>query len=282
MKDLGYYNGKFGPLSEMQVPMNERSCYFGDGVYDATYSRNYVIYCLQEHIDRFYRSAALVGITVPYTKQELADLLYEMLRKMDTGDVFVYWQITRGTAPRHHEYDPEMRPNLWIILQPSGIDAYDETYTAITGEDTRFYHCNAKTLNLLPNVMAIQRAIQGGYDECILHRGERVTECTRANVHMLKDGVFHTPPTDELILPGIARANLIKACRALDIPVSEAPFTVSEMMAADDVFISSSGTFCAQVPAIDDVPVGGKDMAALKRLKDYLYHDFMEKTDRKE
>ena len=68
MENLGYYNGKFGLLEEMTVPMLDRVCYFGDGVYDATYSRNHKIFALDEHIERFYNSAGLLGIKIPYSK----------------------------------------------------------------------------------------------------------------------------------------------------------------------------------------------------------------------
>ena len=92
MENLGYYNGKFGPLEEMQVPMLDRVCFFGDGCYDATYSRNHVIYALDEHLDRFYNSAALLGIRLTQTKAEMGALLTEMVEKVDCGEQFVYWQ----------------------------------------------------------------------------------------------------------------------------------------------------------------------------------------------
>ncbi|MBS5725170.1 MAG: D-amino acid aminotransferase, partial [Clostridiales bacterium] len=75
MKTLGYYNGKYDELEKMSVPMLDRACYFGDGVYDATYSRNHIIYNLNEHIDRFFNSAALLGIRIPKTKEEMKQLL---------------------------------------------------------------------------------------------------------------------------------------------------------------------------------------------------------------
>ena len=92
MENLGYYNGKFGPLEEMMVPMNDRVCYFGDGVYDATYSRNGVIFALDEHIDRFFNSAGLLRIELPCTKDEMKDILNDMVSKVDSGNNFVYWQ----------------------------------------------------------------------------------------------------------------------------------------------------------------------------------------------
>ena len=96
MKRLGYYNGNYGPLEEMTVPMNDRVSWFGDGVYDAGPCRNYHIFALDEHVDRFFRSAAALGIVMPMGKDELKDLLNDLVRKMDTGSLFVYYQVTRG------------------------------------------------------------------------------------------------------------------------------------------------------------------------------------------
>ena len=90
MKTLGYYNGKSGPLEEMTVPMNDRACYFGDGVYEATLARNGKIFALKEHLDRFFNSAGLIKIDIPYTKDELAAILYDMLAKMDDKDCLLY------------------------------------------------------------------------------------------------------------------------------------------------------------------------------------------------
>lgn len=278
MQKLGYYNGKYGELEEMTVPMNDRVCFFGDGVYDATYSRNYKIFALDEHLDRFFNSAALLKMEVPHTKKELGDILQEMVSKMDTGENFVYWQLTRGTGVRNHVF-PECKANVWITLVPKDIV---DTYAKIkltTMEDTRFFHCNIKTLNLIPSVMASERAKQLGCDETVLHRGDRVTECAHSNVHIIKDGIFQTAPTDHLILPGIARAHLIKACKALGYAVDEHPFTVDEMMNADEVIVSSSGSLCLAASEIDGKPVGGKASEMLKNIQDYVYNEFMIATD---
>ncbi len=96
MKYLGYYNGTYGPLEEMMIPMNDRVCYFGDGVYDATLARNGKIFALDAHLDRFYNSAGLLKMEVPYSREELAEILKSLLKEMDDSEIFVYWQLTRG------------------------------------------------------------------------------------------------------------------------------------------------------------------------------------------
>ena len=242
MENLGYYNGKFGPLEEMMVPMNDRVCYFGDGVYDATYSRNGVIFALDEHIDRFFNSAGLLRIELPCTKDEMKDILNDMVSKVDSGNNFVYWQATRGTGIRNHAFPKEGKANL------------------------------------IPSVMAAQKTAEAGCDESVFHRGDRVTECAHSNVHIIKDGVFKTHPTDHYILPGIARAHLIRACKANNIPVDETPFTVAELMDADEVIVSSSGSFCLVANEIDGKPVGGKAPELIDTLQKYLVKEFIDAT----
>ena len=279
MKNLGYYNGKFGEIEEMSIPMNDRVCFFGDGVYDATYSRNYKIFTLDEHVDRLYNSASLLGMNIAESKDEMKSILNEMVSKMDTGENFVYWQVTRGSGLRNHVFPENAKTNLWITISHRDIvDTYKKV-KLITMEDTRFLHCNIKTLNLIPSVIASEKAKQAGCDETVFHRGDRVTECAHSNVHIIKDGVFITAPTDNLILPGIARAHLIKACRKLGIPVSETPFTVAELMDADAIIISSAGSLCLAAEEIDGKKAGGRAPEILKKLQDEVLREFMEETN---
>lgn len=280
MKQLGYYNGTFGPLEEMMVPMNDRVCYFGDGVYEATLARNGKIFGLEDHLNRFYNSAGLLKIQVPYTREEITDVLYSLLKEMDDTDIFIYWQLTRGTAMRNHIFpNPPVKANLWVTMKPGSNANPEESLRLVTTEDTRFLHCNIKTLNLLPNVMASQKAEEAGCGECVFHRGDIVTECAHSNISILKDGVFITHPTDHFILPGISRMHLIQECKKLNIPVDETPFTVKEMMEADEVIVSSSSKLGLSAYEIDGVPVGGKATELWKKLQGAYYERFLRETE---
>lgn len=279
MENLGYYNGEYDLIENMKIPMNDRVCYFGDGVYDATYSRNHNIFALDEHIDRFFSSAGLLQIKIPYTKDEIKALLRKMVKKVDSGEQFVYWQVTRGTSIRNHAFPGEdVKANIWIMLRPSKIKDMSQKIKLITLEDTRFLHCNIKTLNLLPSVIAAQKAEEAGCQETVFHRSDRVTECAHSNVSIIKDGIFRTAPTDNLILPGIARAHIIKMCNKFDIPVDETSFTLKELMEADEVIVTSSGQFCMAACEIDGKPVGGRASEIVKQLQDALLEEFLEET----
>lgn len=256
MKELGYYNGKIGDLNEMTVPMNDRACWFGDGVYEAGMCRNYHIFALDEHVDRLFRSAEMLEIRVPVSKDALKGLLDDLVRRMDTGDLVVYYQVTRGGGPRNHAF-PEGPANLWVTLRPKALNPDLPPVSLITAEDTRFFHCNIKTLNLIPSVMANEKARRAGCYECVFVRpGGRVTECSHSNVHIIRDGVFYTAPTDELILAGIARAHLIAICRRLGIPVSETPFTEDDLLAADEIITSSSTAPCVRACRVNGREAG--------------------------
>lgn len=278
MEKLGYYNGTYGPLDEMTVPMNDRASWFGDGVYDAGPCRNYHIFALDEHVDRFFRNADALKIIMPVSKEELKDLLSRLVQKMDTGNLFVYYQVTRGTGTRKHTFT-EGKGNLWITLTPAEISDGHTPIQLVTTEDTRFFHCDIKTLNLIPSVMASQKATEAGCAEAVFYRpGGRVTECAHSNIHILKNGILYTAPTDHLILPGIARAHLLQACSALDIPFREQAFSLQELFEADEVMVTSSSNLCLRADQIDGIRVGGKDYDLYNRLREYLLNEFYLKT----
>ena len=155
-----------------------------------------------------------------------------------------YYQVTRGTAQRRHAF-PAGKGNLWVTLTPCEMNDGTTPLRLITREDTRFFHCDIKTLNLIPSVMAAQEAEEKGCQETVFYRpGGRVTECAHSNVHILKGGTLYTAPADNLILPGIARAHLLRACKALGIPAREEPYTLEDLRNADEILVTSSGGVC--------------------------------------
>jgi D-alanine transaminase len=281
METLGYYNGTIGEIDDIMVPMSDRACYFGDGVYDATYSVNDVIFALDDHIDRFFNSAGLLEIKIVMTKPKLKTLLQDLVRKVDVkSGVIVYWQVSRGTAPRNHIF-PDVPSNLWVMIRGMELKNNFVPFKVITLEDTRFLHCNIKTLNLIPSVLANEKARRAGCDEAIFHRGGRVTECAHSNVHIIQNGMLRTCPSDNFILPGIARGHLGQCAFKLNIPVDMSPFSVAELFAADEIIISSSGALCVPVSHIDGNAVGGKAPELLNKLRAAVIEEFETATGAK-
>ena len=267
MQTVGYYNGTLAPLDELMIPATDRALYFGDGCYDATTFKNNVAFALEDHLDRFYNSCRLLEIKFPLTRSELKDKLYQVIDANESDTGMLYWQTSRGSGLRNHLFPEDSQPNLLIFTAPFGLVPFDAEFKLISREDTRFLHCNIKTLNLLPNVIASQRAKEAGCQEVVFHRGERVTECGHSNILILKDGVLCTPPRDNLILPGITLKHLLELAKENNIPTSEAPFTMDDLRAADEVIVSSSACLGIRAVELDGQPVGGKDLATLQVLQ---------------
>lgn len=278
MKTIAYYDGKIGAPEELVVPFNDRVHFFGDGCYDATVGANGKVYLLEDHLDRFYSSAKALDINIPMEKKELGELLTKLLSMVDSQVNFVYWQVTRGVEDRNHIYAEDVPGKIWVLVRPQTLNNPDIPIALNDEEDTRFYHCNIKTLNLLPSVMASQRAKRAGCKETILHRGDIVTECAHSNVSVLKDGVFYSHPNDEFILRGIAKTHMIQACYRLGITVMEKPFTLDFLKNADEIIVTSSSNFCLHANALNGEPVGGKDPATLKAIQDEVLREFYEYT----
>ena len=125
-----------------------------------------------------------------------------------------------------------------------------------------------------------------GTEECVQYRAlangieNRVTEGSHTNVHCIKDGVLYTAPLDNLILPGIARKNIIRICKKLDIPVKEEPFSLEFLRSADEILFSSSSNFCIVATELDGKKVGGKAPELLRRLQDALLDDYLTATNK--
>lgn len=280
MENVGYYNGDYDLIENMKIPMNDRVVYFGDGVYEATFVRNHRIFALPEHLDRLYRSLSILEIPFTMSHEELTEILKQMVALVDSEDTYLlYWQISRGTGMRNHIYPRNSKPNLLITVSKMPMkDIYKKTYRLISLEDIRFLLCNVKTLNLIPNVIANQRAKEAGCDEAVFHRGERVTECAHSNISILKNGVFQTAPTDHLILPGITRLHLIQIAKVNGIEVLEEPFTMEQLLDADEVLVTSSSALCVRAVELDGEKIGGRDEKTLRILQDAYMKKFNEET----
>ncbi|MDR2665743.1 MAG: aminotransferase class IV [Oscillospiraceae bacterium] len=280
MASLAYYNGKIGDPAEIKIPMLDRAVYFGDGVYDAARVYKGTVIDSSAHIDRFYNSAHALEIELGLGKAEFLELLLSLVRRLGGESLFIYWQASRGIAPRDHTFPPGgVRPSLLITLGEADFPDIYRRVSLITAEDTRYTLCNIKTLNLIPNVLASERAKRAGCQEAVFHRDGRVTECAHSNVHILKGGTFRTAPLDNWILPGTARANLIKICGALGIPVDESPFTLDDLFSADEAIVSNCGCLCAAADYIDGKPVGGKSPELLRRLQEATLRDWLAQAE---
>ena len=270
MLNVAYYNGKISLIEDMMIPLNDRAVYFGDGVYEVVYFKNGKIFALYDHLDRFYNSLRGILIDFNISQEDLQELLYSLIAKLDdTSEGIIYWQVSRGTAPRNHVFpNPAVEPNLLAYAKTKAAPNMKNKIKLITTDDIRFKMCNLKTINLLANLMASQKAEEMGCAEAVLHRNGIVTECSHSNISILKNGVLKTAPLTEYILPGTVRKQLIELCAANGIPVDQTAFNLTELMAADEVILMSTTAMLRSACEINGEAVGGKAPDLLEFLQD--------------
>ncbi len=282
MKTVGYYNGRISTLDELMIPANDRSTYYGDGVYDATYGRNKVIFAIDEHIARFYNSCRMLKITPNIDKDELKALFYSLVEKLDSDEFCLYWHMTRGTALRAHTFPEGVSPNLLITVRPHHmLDTASKRFKLFSLEDNRYYFCNIKTINLIPTVLAAEAAKEAGCDEAVFVRNGYVTECSHSNIAILSEGKFITHPLTNLILPGITRAHYIDICQKNGIEVVEKAFTFDELLSADEIMVLSSSLHGVAVSHINGIPCGGAAGKLYERIRSAYREKFLSETEPK-
>lgn len=255
------WNGKIVDRDEVKIDMEDRGYQFADGVYDVVRAYNGRFFTLDEHIDRFFSSMSRIEVDAPFTKEELKNLLKEFLEvnQIDTGNI--YFQITRGIdSPRNHAFpkpgsvQPVFTASSTVV--PRNIKKMQKGITSATIPDTRWFHCDIKTISLLGNILAKHEAQKKGFDDAILHRDGTVTECSSSNMWMVKNDVVYTHPDGNLILPGITKKVILRAAKKAGINIKEEPFTVDQLEQADEAFFSSTTNEVTPIVNIDGKPVG--------------------------
>lgn len=278
MERIGYFNGQIGDLDTMQIPLCDRSVFYGDAVYDAVLVLDRKCFTLDLHLDRLYRSCQLTQIEFTMARSVLEAEIARLLEVTPMGQAMLYIQVTRGAAPRKHEFPVGATPNLIMYTAPIKLPPKDKKASLLSMEDLRFQYCHIKTTNLMPNVFAAQKATSSGYTEALMHRGDRVTEAAHSSILMLKDGALVVPPLDELILPGITRAVAIQLCKDNGIPVITRIITVEELTAADEIILCSTTKNLIYVFDIDGQAVGGKDRALAEKLQNLFLAEVTRQT----
>lgn len=268
MQNIAYYNGRTGAPEELTVPFLDRALFFGDGCYDAAFVIDGRPVDLEDHVTRFFKSMRMMKIVPDFTREELEEILLDLNAQISAPAAMIYWQVSRGTAPRTHFFPPEgTKPNLLATVSAKKLPDVLTPVDFITVEDKRHHFCNVKTLNLFGNVMANQAAHEAGAYEAIFIRPDGfVTEGSHTNCMILKDGVLYTHEDGELILPGITKKAVLACVRELGIPVAERAFTREELWAADEIFVTGSSTFTKRGKTLDGTPVGMKDSETYERI----------------
>lgn len=262
MPELAYVNGEYMPLEQAAIPIEDRGFQFADGVYEVLATYGGKPYALSEHMQRLERS--LEALRIPY--ELIQDHLVE---KMEYGvsacgfeEVLVYIQVTRGVAPRHHEF-PQPIPVPTVVMTFKKLKRlpevlYDGGVQVVSALDMRWGRCDIKSISLLANVLAKQTAHEKGAFEALLvdSRG-RVTEGSSTSAFCVRKGTLYTAPEGPHILPSITRKILIAIAGSMGLPVCQEFSSLTQFKEADEVLLAGTTTEAIGVVEIDGTLIGG-------------------------
>lgn len=279
-----YLNGKFMPLEEAFVPVLDRGFIFGDGVYEVIPVYSQRAFRLSEHLKRLQASLDGIRLDNPHSEAEWTKLINELIARNATEDQYLYLHITRGVAKRDHAFpQPPVSPTVYMMSSPllhPAAELLASGVSAVTATDNRWLRCDIKAISLLPNVLLRQLAVDAGCAETILIRQESapgdsfMTEGAASNIFVVRDGTLLAPPKNNLMLPGITYDVVLEIAAANHIPYQVRKIAKSEVLAADELLLTSSTKEILPITTVDGKPVGtGKPGAMFARLHT-LYQDF--------
>jgi len=254
-----FIDGQFTEREGLNISIDDRGYYFGDGVYEVIKVYDGELYTAEEHINRLFQSATKIKLAVPYAEVQLMEIARQLVAANNILVGHVYLQITRGSAPRLHQFpDSSVSPvvTAYAVNNPRPLSGIENGVPVKSVEDVRWLRCDIKSLNLLGNVLAKQEAFEAGCSEALLHRNGVVTEGSASNMFGIKGGAVYTHPVTNLILNGITRQVVLELCKEQGIPIIEESFTLDEAYEMDEFILTSTTSEVMPVISIDGRLIG--------------------------
>ncbi|MEJ8826330.1 D-amino acid aminotransferase [Variovorax humicola] len=256
---LCYLDGAFTPLRDAKISVLDRGFIFGDGVYDVVPAYDGHLFCFDEHIARLGRSLAALQMANPHTEKEWRAIAQQLVDQVGGPSLAVYFQVTRGVAPRDHAMTRGIKPTVFAMVNTMKQVADSVRATGVpcvTSDDFRWQKAHIKTTSLLGAVLARQISIEAGATETIMFRGEALSEASSSNVWVVKDGRVAGPLPDEMVLKGIRYGLLERLCRETGIPFELRRVTREEVFGADELMLSSASKEVLPVTTLDGMAIG--------------------------
>ena len=270
---LCYLNGEYIQHAEARVSVDDRGFLFGDGVYEVVRVYDGRPLLMDRHLERM--RYGLDELRIEFNALEEIEAVCERLvdeNQLRSGDATLYFQVTRGAAPRAHAFPPAgTPPTVYAIAKP--FQNYPQTHWsegvfAVTVPDIRWTRCDIKSISLLGNVMANQFAKENGAFEALYHRDGMITEGSHANVWFVVEGEALTYPQSGYILGGITRQLLFERAAEAGVKVREGVVQLGDMSKVEEVFLSGTTTEIMPIVKVDDTLIGdGRPGAVTRKLQ---------------
>jgi len=260
---IAYVNGRYVHQAEAVVHIEDRGYQFADAVYEVWALFGGKLADPEGHFARLERSLSELRIPMPMSRAALTTVLRETVRRNRVREGLVYLQVSRGVAPRDHAFPAaHVAPAVVVTVSRVDRDATEaraaKGVSVVTTPENRWGRCDIKTVGLLPNALAKQKAREvGAVEAWFVDDLGLVTEGASSNAWIVDgDGILRTRDTNANILRGVTRLSLMDVAREAGLKVEERPFTPDEARGAKEAFITGAGSLVLPVVAVDGKPVG--------------------------
>ena len=271
-----YLNGQFLPREQARISPEDRGFVFADAIYEVVRFGGGRPYRMAEHLERMRDGLNAIRIAADpaFFPAVAARLLAE--NGLEREDALVYAQVSRGAAPRYHAFPPQgTPPTIYASARPTDPPPPPGGGRAIFAADDRWGRCDVKSVMLLPNVLASQKAREANAIEAILVRDGIAWEGTKANLFASVGGTLRTAPRGPRILPGVTRAAALEAAAALGHTIEERPLEIEELLSAQEVFLASTTLWTYSLVEIEGRRIGdGRPGPIAAQIRDLLQAEF--------
>jgi D-alanine transaminase len=275
-----YLNGDYTPLKDAKISVLDRGFIFGDGVYEVLPAYAGKLFRFEQHMARLDRSLAELRIPNPMTHDEwlqvtakliaahtaevaatdlnLSQTKLQNMRQLAV-DQIIYIQVSRGVAPRDHVMPTGLKPTVFVMINPMKLPSAavrSQGVACVTADDFRWEKAHIKSTSLLGAVFSRQISADIGALETVMFRGDYLSEAASSNVWVVKAGKLLGPPKNHLVLEGIRYSLFEELCRAQSIPFELRRISKTEVLAADELLLSSATKEVLPVTLLDGVKVG--------------------------
>ncbi|MEM6414304.1 MAG: D-amino-acid transaminase [Pseudomonadota bacterium] len=260
MARIAYANGVYAPISAPMICAEDRGYQFSDGVYEVLLLVDGLLWDAPGHLARWQRSLDELEIAAPMSEPAMRSIIRQVVRRNRLRNALIYMQATRGIMSRNHVYPQPAAPSFVVTARPFDLSAShakaEKGVKLMTAPDIRWSRADIKSISLLPNVLAKEKARQSGAAEAMFHRDGIVTEGGSTNIWMVDDhGAIRTHPLSRRILGGITRASVVQCAQEMQMTVLEDAFTLDDAKSAREVFITSATSLVIPATHIDETPI---------------------------
>lgn len=261
-----YLNNKLISKSKAMVSVFDHGFLYGDGIYETFRAYKGVVFKIDEHIERLFRSASMIGLKLPKTPDGIKRAIYKTIKTNRHNDAVIRISISRGAGPIG--LDPELCPKPTFVIISNALKGYPRQYyqrgVKIAIVDVRRNFKDAlnpkiKSLNFLNNILAkIESKNRGVYEAIMLNYRGHIAEGTITNIFFVKNNVLCTPGLDVGILDGITRKTILDIAKELKIKTKEGRFKREDIYSAQEVFISNTTMEVMPVTEVDNIKIGAE------------------------